>query len=510
MKKLFILFILLTGIVLNGYGQEKGYPNPAVMYIQKMGYAYEMRTDANGNQHAVCIFPDGTVADAWAFLTGQAGKEFSYCAKQGYSTESMILDHGTWRERAAVCTKAAKNGMKESIPMTELMEKNGEPLIESGEMAKPESDEGEQNDVPESRIKDAPASSLPGSFDWRSTPAGYPYPGDPAGLSYIGAVRDQLTCTACYAFGACANAEGVYDVSHHVYNVPGYTTDNCIDLSESYIMWCLGTLPQYHKHFYGCKGADYSYSELEAQITNGVELESDFPYTPKNGKCMDWADSSFYYSAWYRVSCADTEGIKQAIYQNGVIDAAVNSTTAFFNYYDGIYSDKNTTCFAKKCEDTPINHAVSLVGWGGASGARYFILRNSWGSTWGGLGGYMLIDMFSARVACEAAYLVASPTTLTLKQGTKGGGNAGNPGSKILIYPNPSNGEFNLEYKGTAPGKVLVTVYSLSGQEVLNREFQCIEGLNTYSIDLGRLSHGMYFLELRDQEGKAFEKISLE
>ncbi len=43
---------------------------------------------------------------------------------------------------------------------------------------------------------------LPDSFDWRNF----------QGHSYIGLVRTQGVCGACYAFGACAAAEGTYNV----------------------------------------------------------------------------------------------------------------------------------------------------------------------------------------------------------------------------------------------------------------------------------------------------------
>ena len=63
----------------------------------------------------------------------------------------------------------------------------------------------------------------PPSFDWRS------YNGN----SYIGAVRNQGSCGACYSFGAAASAEGTYNFATGRYGA------SCIDFSESYIAFCL-------------------------------------------------------------------------------------------------------------------------------------------------------------------------------------------------------------------------------------------------------------------------------
>jgi predicted secreted protein/putative hemolysin len=44
---------------------EAGLANPAAVYCTEMGYGYEIRSDASGNQYGVCILPDGTERDAW-------------------------------------------------------------------------------------------------------------------------------------------------------------------------------------------------------------------------------------------------------------------------------------------------------------------------------------------------------------------------------------------------------------------------------------------------------------
>jgi hypothetical protein len=89
----------------------------------------------------------------------------------------------------------------------------------------------------------------------------------------------------------------------------------------------------------------------------------------------------------------------------GVVDAAVYAGSAFSAYSGGIYQDSKTSCFSYPCYYTETNHIIALVGWDDNGGDGYWILRNSWGTSWGE-NGYMRIKYTSARVACEAAYLV--------------------------------------------------------------------------------------------------------
>lgn len=48
-----------------------GMPNPAAVYCEEQGYAVEIRTDENGGQYGVCVFPDGSECDEWAYYRGE-------------------------------------------------------------------------------------------------------------------------------------------------------------------------------------------------------------------------------------------------------------------------------------------------------------------------------------------------------------------------------------------------------------------------------------------------------
>lgn len=48
-------------------------PNPASVYCEGHGYRLEIRTAADGSQSGVCIFPDGSGCDEWAYFRGECG-----------------------------------------------------------------------------------------------------------------------------------------------------------------------------------------------------------------------------------------------------------------------------------------------------------------------------------------------------------------------------------------------------------------------------------------------------
>jgi uncharacterized protein len=47
-------------------------PNPASVYCGQQGYKSEIRTAADGSQSGVCIFPDGSECDEWAYYPESA------------------------------------------------------------------------------------------------------------------------------------------------------------------------------------------------------------------------------------------------------------------------------------------------------------------------------------------------------------------------------------------------------------------------------------------------------
>ncbi|MBW1774285.1 MAG: autotransporter domain-containing protein [Deltaproteobacteria bacterium] len=231
----------------------------------------------------------------------------------------------------------------------------------------------------------------PSSFDLR----------DINGHSYIGPVRDQGACGSCYSFGALAAAESVYNRYHGLYDTAA------VDFSESFIIWSLSPL---YEGFDGCNGASYDYEELTGLVEHGVPPEADFPYvtTDPGPDNHHWDAPRTDFNEWYRIPPNDIETTKRIIRRFGAVDAAVFVDGAFQAYPGGIFQNTDTSANRILPYYSSSNHAASLVGWEddpGDGGMGYWILRNSWGTTWGE-DGYMRIRYTSARASMEGTYLV--------------------------------------------------------------------------------------------------------
>ncbi len=46
---------------------QAGLPNPASLYCTQQGNRFEIRTAGDGSQNGVCIFPEGSSCDEWAY-----------------------------------------------------------------------------------------------------------------------------------------------------------------------------------------------------------------------------------------------------------------------------------------------------------------------------------------------------------------------------------------------------------------------------------------------------------
>jgi putative hemolysin len=52
---------------------ETNMPNPASLFCEQNGNALEIQTAEDGSQSGVCVFPDGSTCDEWAYFRGECG-----------------------------------------------------------------------------------------------------------------------------------------------------------------------------------------------------------------------------------------------------------------------------------------------------------------------------------------------------------------------------------------------------------------------------------------------------
>ena len=71
--KRYAMVLLVCAVFITGCGgatptPAAGIPNPASAYCEQEGYRLEIRTSADGSQRGVCVFPDNSECDEWAFF----------------------------------------------------------------------------------------------------------------------------------------------------------------------------------------------------------------------------------------------------------------------------------------------------------------------------------------------------------------------------------------------------------------------------------------------------------
>ncbi|KAJ4753124.1 Cysteine protease [Rhynchospora pubera] len=221
--------------------------------------------------------------------------------------------------------------------------------------------------------------SAPASIDWRSYGAVTP-------------VKNQGSCGSCWAFSAVASIEGAVRLRK----------GTLLSLSEQELVDCVTTCNK-------CSGG-WPASAFQWVISNrGIATEAYYPYSGTNGFCN--GNLASYRAAsitgYVNVPQYNEMALMYAVAMQPVSVALEATSTSFQFYRGGIYSGP--------CGNT-LNHAVTIIGYGVAGdGMKYWIIKNSWGPTWG-VGGYMYIqkEVYNlpaglCGLAMAPSYPIASP-----------------------------------------------------------------------------------------------------
>lgn len=123
--------------------------------------------------------------------------------------------------------------------------------------------------------------------------------------------------------------------------------------------------------------------------TTPITTDAEYPYVAEVGSCTynEATASPVMMNDDSAVNVSWTAEDWKTNLKNGVIAMAVSASNPhFMSYQSGILDTDD--CNAR------IDHAVAMVGWGidAETNAEYWIIKNSWGTTWGE-GGYIRIAM---------------------------------------------------------------------------------------------------------------------
>jgi len=197
----------------------------------------------------------------------------------------------------------------------------------------------------------------PASFDSRTQWPGLIHP-----------IRDQQRCGSCWAFSA---SEVLSD------RVAIATKKASPVLSPEDMVSC-------DKGDMGCQGGQLPMAWDYLKDT-GIVTDTCFPYSAGNGqaptcptKCADsetWASSKVKAKTAYAVK--GVQNMMKEIMTNGPIQVAFKVYKSFMSYKTGVYSKHFWELLPEG------GHAVKIVGWGTENGTDYWLVANSWNTSWG-------------------------------------------------------------------------------------------------------------------------------
>lgn len=247
---------------------------------------------------------------------------------------------------------------------------------------------------------------------------------------YLPAVKNQAQCGDCYAFSAVAAIEGLTNISTGNTYAP-------VSLSEQQIASCSGQSNAAPNYGYdaGCAGG-LPEDAFEFVVQNGgVASSSDYPYASSNQvttaaqvasvkapACSTQAvRSTVSLSGWTQVVLGNFATLEDALLdavKRQPVSVCIDAST-LYSYSSGVIMAGSSDCTQVSgattdgCTcGTSIDHAVCVVGYGSTSdGVDFWLVRNSWGSSWG-MQGYFLVER--GTNACAIASQASFPTGATL------------------------------------------------------------------------------------------------
>ena len=224
------------------------------------------------------------------------------------------------------------------------------------------------------------SGTSPDPVDWRTK-------------GVVTGVKNQGKCGSCWAFSAVAAIESAWAIAGNP----------LVSLSEEFLVDC--DQPQSPG---GCDGG-FDQQAYQFVIKNGIDKEATYPYTAGGGKgstcSRHWPPTSpVRIAGFVNLPSNETEMAAFAS-ESGPFAIAVDAGhPLWYNYESGI---------VRSCCYRALEHAPTVVGWGIDAKEPYWIVRNSWGSSWGERG-YIRLELGSNQCG-----ITQSPTAPCVCAGCK-------------------------------------------------------------------------------------------
>jgi len=200
--------------------------------------------------------------------------------------------------------------------------------------------------------------------DWRSKGAVTP-------------VKNQGSCGSCWAFSTVGTMEGFVTIKK---------SQPLVSLSPQQLVDC-------DKTDHGCSGGLPTNAITWIAKNGGLCSDQEYPYTGRGGTCKTTCKKIAQAASVQRLR-------GEAQLETGLaqmpVSIAVDASGGFQSYKSGVFSGP--------C-GTSLNHAILAVGTV-SSPSAYFIVKNSWGTSWGTQG---YIHMAKGKNLCGMTNDMCTP-----------------------------------------------------------------------------------------------------
>ncbi|KAK3184001.1 hypothetical protein Dsin_031287 [Dipteronia sinensis] len=220
-------------------------------------------------------------------------------------------------------------------------------------------------------------TAVPSTMDWRKKGAVTP-------------IKDQGQCGCCWAFSAVAAMEGITKL----------TTGKLVSLSEQELVDCdVKGVDE------GCNGGLMDDAFKFIQQNKGLTTETNYPYTGVDGTCSanKEANHAADINGFEDVPANNEKALLKAVASQPV-SVAIDAGGSDFQFY-------SSGVFTGEC-GTELDHGVTAVGYGvDADGTKYWLVKNSWGTSWGEEGYIRMQRGVAAKEGlCGIAMVASYPT----------------------------------------------------------------------------------------------------